>query len=271
MCLYPKLIKNRKYITNKKNKGIVPKIKDKRVLLVPVSCGKCMECKKKKSRDWQVRLSEEIRHNKNGKFVTFTFSDASLKLLAKEVQGLDGYELENEIARIAVRRFLERWRKKFKKSVRHWLITELGQTSTERIHLHGLLFTNENKETINERWGYGHTWKGDYVNEKTINYIVKYLHKQDGKHKEYMPKMFTSAGIGKGYTERTDSKRNAFKGKETKEDYRCKTGAKVGLPIYYRNKIYTEEEREKLWLQKLDENIRWVDGVKIDISKSSGS
>lgn len=58
MCLYPKLIKNRKYIKNKKNKGKIPPlpkilvnsklIDDARVVLVPVGCGKCMECMKKK-------------------------------------------------------------------------------------------------------------------------------------------------------------------------------------------------------------------------------
>ena len=40
------------------------------------------------------------------------------------------------------------------------------------------------------------------------------------------------------------------------------------MPIYYRNKIYTEEEREKLWLQKLDKEERWVCGEKISISEN---
>ena len=38
--------------------------------------------------------------------------------------------------------------------------------------------------------------------------------------------------------------------------------------MYYRNKIYTEEEREKLWIEKLDQKIRWVNGIKIDVSKN---
>ena len=33
---------------------------------------------------------------------------------------------------------------------------------------------------------------------------------------------------------------NKYKGEDTKETYRCKNGAKINLPIYYRNKIYTE-------------------------------
>ena len=37
---------------------------------------------------------------------------------------------------------------------------------------------------------------------------------------------------------------------------------RVNLPIYYRNHIYTEEEREKLWINKLDAQTRYILGVK---------
>lgn len=265
MCLYPKLIKNRKYIKNKKNGGVIPTVSDKRVLYVPVGCGKCMECRKQKARDWCVRLQEDIRHNKNGKFVTLTFDEESLKELSDNIKGLTGYELENEIATLAMRRFLGRWRKKYKKSVRHWMVTELGQKNTERIHLHGIIWTDE-KEDIKNIWKYGNVWIGEYVNEKTINYIVKYLSKTDDKHKEYNSKMLTSAGIGKGYINRIDAKNNKYKKEETNETYTTRQGVKLALPIYYRNKIYNEEEREKLWLEKLDKQERWVNGIKVDIS-----
>ena len=39
---------------------------------------------------------------------------------------------------------------------------------------------------------------------------------------------------------------------QTKETYINSQGFKMALPVYYRNKIYTEEEREKLWIEKLD-------------------
>ena len=107
MCLYPRLITNRKYIPNKKNGGVVPEMKDPRVATVPVGCGRCIECMKQKGREWSIRLQEEIR---------------------------------------------------------------------------------------------------------------------------------------------TDN-----------------TGTGLALPTYYRNKIYTEEEREELWLIKLNQNVRYVDGVKIDV------
>ena len=189
MCLYPKLIKNKKYLPNAKNGGNVPIAKDERVLYVPVGCGRCFECRRQKRREWQVRLTEEIKHNNTGLFVTLSFSEEALDDLEKKIKWDNSYYIRcNEIARYAVRHFLERWRKKFKKSVKHWLVTELGQKNTERVHIHGLLFTNESKEVIEERWSYGNVWVGEYVNERTINYIVKYLSKSDGVHKNYVPR-----------------------------------------------------------------------------------
>ena len=49
------------------------------------------------------------------------------------------------------------------------------------------------------------------------------------------------------------------------DTYRNRNGTKTALPIYYRNKIYSEEEREKLWLEKLDKQERWVGGEKVSV------
>jgi len=269
MCLYPKLIKNKKYVANKKNGGDVPQATDQRVLYVPAGCGKCMECRKQKAREWQVRLSEEIRNNElPAYFVTFTYSEEELQKLDNEIDPkLSGYNRDNEIARLSVRRFTERWRKKHKRTIRHWLVTELGTSRTERLHIHGILWS-KNKEDIAPIWKYGGIWFGDYVNEKTINYIIKYLNKSDKIHKEYKSKMFVSQGIGRGYLKRTDKNNNIYKENEkTDETYRTRKGIKLALPIYYRNKIYTEDQREKLWIKKLDKKVRWVDGEKVDVSK----
>ena len=76
MCLFPRLIDNPKYKATKKNGGVIPPFHDKRVLKIPIGCNKCIECRKKKSRDWSVRLMEELQNNnKKGYFVTLTFID----------------------------------------------------------------------------------------------------------------------------------------------------------------------------------------------------
>ena len=126
MCLFPKLIANPKYKKNKKNGGVIPPISDERAKMVPIGCQMCIECKKQKAREWQVRLQEDIKTHKNGKFITLTFSDEKLEKLKQEVLSkydIEGYTLQNAIATHAVRMFLERWRKKYKKSIRQWLIS----------------------------------------------------------------------------------------------------------------------------------------------------
>jgi len=181
MCLYPKLILNRKYLPNKKNGGNPPQIIDERTKYVPIGCGKCIECKKQRANGWRIRLQEEIRQKQDGKFITLTFSNESLTELEQDIENpLKGYELDNQIIKLAVRRFLERWRKETGKSVRHWLVSELGQIRTERVHIHGIIWTSDIK-AISDIWQYGNVWIGDYVNEKTINYIV---HSSEHEHME---------------------------------------------------------------------------------------
>jgi hypothetical protein len=273
MCLYPKLIDNPKYKVNKKNGGIVPPFpihngkSDNRVGKVPIGCGKCMECMKDRALQWKVRLFEEIKENKNGHFVTLTFNPESLKYIDSLIDdALDGYDRDNAIAKKAVRLFLERWRKKFGKSIRHWLVTELGHKNTEHLHLHGILFTDENADIIRERWGYGFIWdsteNNGYVNEKTVNYITKYITKVDLDHKYYKPIVLCSPGIGKGYINSPQYRDHTYKDYETNDFYRSNNGYKIKNPIYYRNYLYSEDEREKLWLNTLDKDERWVDGIK---------
>jgi hypothetical protein len=310
MCLYPKLITNRKYLKNKKNGGIIPAVPDERVRQVPVGCGNCIECRKMKARNWTVRIMEDIKENKNAKLIVLTFSNESISELYstvkqkiqdtldkiqeagtelqtdREVQKLEyqtcGYGLDNATAKHAVRMWLERWRKKYKKSLRHWLVSELGHEGTEHLHLHGIVWTNESLHEVEKTWSYGFVWKGkeiynhtlqkyeiqNYVNEKTVNYIIKYVTKIDKDHQYYKPIVLCSAGIGKNYINSMNAKSNKYKADQTIETYRLRTGNKINLPIYYRNKLYTEQQKEHLWLMKLDKQERWILGEKISIAKT---
>lgn len=254
-------------MANKKNGGEIPHCSDERIKWVSVGCGKCMECRKQKSRGWQVRLLEDMKVNKNGKFVTYTFSERELQKIDNKIdKRVKGYDRDNAICTYAVRHYTERWRKKYKKTLRHWLVTELGSTNTERVHMHGIVWTNE-VEDVKKIWKYGKVYIGEYCTEQTVNYIVKYVNKVDEKHKEYTSKIYTSKGIGKNYIDREDSRRNKYKKGETKETYKTRHGTELALPIYYRNKIYSEEEKEKLWIEKLDKEKRYVCGVEVDVSK----
>lgn len=260
MCLYTKFIKNPKYKPSKKNGGHVPLCTDKRVLYIPVECGECYECRKKKAREWRVRLSEELR-NEFGYFVTLTFSNESFKELEKEL-GHEVYDHENEIGAIALRRFLERVRKATGKSLKHWVVSELGHEK-DRYHLHAVMFGQTAAYLCKKHWKYGRVDIGTFCNEKTVNYIVKYMLKVDEKHRNFKGRVFTSAGIGAGYLNRSEAKQNKYNPTgETNETYRFRNGTKMALPKYYRNKIYSDDEKELLWKEKLDKKILWVQGEK---------
>lgn len=279
MCLYPRLIRNRKYVANEKNKGNVPIPNDRRVLQVPVGCGKCIECKNQKSRSWNIRLQEEIKNHKQGykHFITFTFSTDSLIKLRNEITGLKGYELDNEICTRATRYFLERWRKKYKQSIKHWFVTELGSGKTEHVHIHGIIFLNvykhknligialqyklEQIKDIREKWGYGFVYVGDYVNESTVQYIVKYMTKTDLMHPNYNSKVLCSKGIGASYVKTAAAELN----RQGQDYYKASNGKEINLPTYYRTKLYNDETRETLWLKLLDKEERYVLGSRISV------
>ena len=84
MCLYPKLIKNRRYVPNKKNGGIPPHCPDERLRYVTAACGKCMECRQQKQRQWLIRMCEELRQEPNAYFITLTIDDKWYKNIEKK-------------------------------------------------------------------------------------------------------------------------------------------------------------------------------------------
>lgn len=267
--MYPRLVKNPRFLPNKKNKGVIPEIKDIRQLYVPVACGVCAECRRKKYNSWKKRLIEEKKHQR-GYFLTLTFSDEALEQLKKEAETEDN----NAIAKFAMRRFLERYRKKNGKSCKHWFITELGGQN-DRIHLHGIVFENPKKEATKQKewtrlWKYGHVWAG-WCNDKTISYVSKYILKQDIKHKDFKGIILCSAGIGAAYRTPEQIERAKLKLRNKQQiTYRMPNGAKSNMPDYYRRTMLSDEEREKDWSNTLDRKKRYVRGLEIDVSTKKG-
>lgn len=293
MCINPRLLRNKKYMPNQKNGGSPPPLTDLRKQFVPIGCGNCWECRKRKRNDWTIRLTEEIKNDSNNwTFVTLTFNEQKLQYhrdkveeslidkdtgeLKCDIEDFERLTDDNRIATLAVRMFLERWRKKTGKSVRHFFITEKGHKNTKRIHLHGLIRSRD-LEMIRNTWLNGYIWprrkadmKANVVNEKTINYIVKYITKVDKVNIGFYSKILCSPGIGRNYINSTRFELHRFNGENTLDYYLTNTNHKLGNPIYYRNYLYTENERDILWSMMLDKGKRYVFGIEIDINSIGG-
>lgn len=245
-CLSPISIKNPRYLPSKVNNFDPPKCVDDRDLIIFVPCGKCLGCRRRKQTDWRFRMLNEFKYSDDRRFhfVTLTFSDESLKKLCDEFPDLD----INGRVTIAVRRFLERYRKKYRKSLRHLLVTELGE-NTGRIHLHGIFVGclcgsfsgsrfNVDIKAFQKIWSYGHVWFG-WCSEASISYILKYIMKSTD---DYKPLLLVSPGLGKKYCE----KHQLFHHSTPDKVWYCVTssGHKIAMPRYYVNHIFSDDDRE---------------------------
>ena len=89
--------------------------------------------------------------------------------------------------------------------------------------------------------------------------------KVDIKHPTFKQIVLASSGIGAGYMDRLDylwQKQN-YKNINV-ATYTFRNGTKMAMPKYYKNKIFTEKEREKMWINNLNRGILWIYGEKVE-------
>ena len=88
--------------------------------------------------------------------------------------------------------------------------------------------------------------------------------KVDVKHKTFKQIVLASKGIGSGYFDRLDylwQKQNYRK--IDVAVYTFRNGTKMAMPKYYKNKLFTDKEREKMWINNLNRGLLWIYGEKV--------
>ena len=103
------------------------------------------------------------------------------------------------------------------------------------------------------------------MNERTINYIIKYITKRDEGNPEFNGKIFTSKGIGIGYINKDTLRRHKYQDKFTEETYKTESGIKTALPMYYKQKIWTTQEREALRIIKEEKQTKYYNKTPIKV------
>ncbi len=144
----------------------------------------------------------------------------------------------------------------------------IGKRWRKRKNTFAWVLWNASEDDFRESWEEinGYCGIGQWMGDRTIKYAVKYFNKVDEKNIDFKGRMWVSPGIGKGYMDRTMGK-HKFDDENTRIKYRHKDGSETVLPRYYRDKIWSEEERIRLWGISLEENGDyevWIKGVKYD-------
>lgn len=207
--------------------------KDGKTSVVP--CGKCPACRQRRAQDWIFRLRQEDRVHSSSVFATLTYSPANIPL------SLAGYMT---LVKKDYQLFMMRLRKNTgKKTIKYYACGEYGST-TWRPHYHAIIF-DVTFDEVHEAWGKGQIYIGA-VNGDSIAYTAKYMckprsipqHEKDDRVPEFS---LMSKNLGANYLSPAmhqfyESTGNTFLIDEG--------GYKQALPRYYRERLFTPEERE---------------------------
>lgn len=211
-----------------------------------VPCGNCPACLSTRSNSWAFRLEMEMKRADNARFVTFTYDDKHLPSNMNDQKTLKKEHLQGFFKRIRANSKVP--------NLKYYACGEYG-TSTKRPHYHAIVFNMEDKYVLNpmqiqKDWKHGHIKSLD-CNLATIHYTTKYINKgkwkpehdeETGLSDEREPEFAVmSKGLGNNFL--TKEMVKFMQG--TPKNYVVRSGGqKILLPRYYKERIYTKEERK---------------------------
>jgi hypothetical protein len=235
---------------------------------VTVPCGSCNFCLSNKRSDWSFRLLQELGSARTARFITLTYDDKSVPLELDEKGepyfALDKAHLGNfhKVLKQWQKRYLKREAKKlrlntedktkyFKRwAIRYYSVGEYG-SNTDRPHYHSILF-NLHPTTVETLasggiWGKGFVHFGE-VTGNSINYVCKYVIDRNTDLPKGRVKPFTfmskNPGIGHSYLAMKSVWHKADGDPQEDLRFYIQDGKfKKRLPRYYKDRIFSEEER----------------------------
>lgn len=203
---------------------------------INVPCGKCPPCKLRRVQEWVFRLLIEERHSFSSYFITLTYDTQHVPITKNGFMTLDKRD---------VQLFMKRLRKHNSAKLTYYTAGEYGDQKY-RPHYHMILFNLEDQESIFKAWDLGDVHIGKVTGD-SIAYTAKYidkqkripLHRNDDRVKEFS---LMSKGIGKQFL--TDQMVKYYKNDVSRNHVVKGSGHIEALPRYYRNKIFTDQEKE---------------------------
>lgn len=201
---------------------------------VPVPCGKCPECLRRRVASWSHRLEKESLLWTQHYFLTLTYAPEHLPVSANGFMTLRPQD---------VTLFLKRIRKLSSARLRYYYCGEYG-THGKRPHYHMILFSDDRLTPthIIEQWKYGAVHFGK-VEAGSIRYTVQYydkgvwqpIHGRDDRLPEFSR---MSNGIGKTFM--SEKMVNHLLNNPGIGYIYDTEGRKVSIPRYYKRRLYDQ-------------------------------
>lgn len=228
---------------------------------VSAPCGKCPYCFERRVDSWAFRLSEENRVSSSCYILTLTYANPPLTK--------NGYMT---LCRRDFQLFMKRLRKLSGNRLKYYMVGEYG-SKYMRPHYHVILFNLEDVTLVEECWSnfssnFGFVHVDHKFSTNAVNYCAKYfakekripMHSRDDREKEFS---LMSKKLGLSYLE----KNRNFHERSQKFCVYLPGGYIKPLPKYFRDKIFTDEEKEHHKNMYAHDNDTVVDVEKIEFAK----
>lgn len=214
---------------------------------IPVPCGKCPDCLKRRISGWSFRLLQEGKRATSAVFLTLTYDTQFVPITSTGYMTLNKRDLQL---------FMKRLRKVSVNKLKYYAVGEYGG-KTMRPHYHLILF-NADVTQIQPAWQLGQIHYGS-VTGASIGYTLKYmskpgkvpLHRNDDRAREFS---LMSKGIGSNYL--TDNMCAWHKADLDNRMYCNIEGKKIAMPRYFKDKIYEEHERKRIAYFSLQRSVK---------------
>lgn len=238
---------------------------------VPVPCGRCPPCKKRRVDQWTFRLLQEDKQHEFAHFVTLTFDTRFVPISPNGWMTLRrGYEqvplkkpskdgsLVKSVSLCDFTRFMKRLRKLLPGvKLKYYYCGEYG-SQKHRPHYHAIIFGVPDTEFYHKAWMLNGESLGAVhigtVTGDSIAYCMKYIDKPGGgslfpgwipfygRDDRVKPFSCMSKGLGLGYV---TPEMIAYHKADLSRLYCTKPGGfRVSMPRYYRDRIFSKSEQK---------------------------
>lgn len=209
---------------------------------IPVPCGRCPECMKRRVSGWSFRLMQEEKVSTSAYFITLTYD--------QPIMTRNGFMT---LDKPDVQKFMKRLRKAVSQKyphikVKYYLCGEYG-TKGMRPHYHAIIFNVPDTSFIEAAWNKGYIHYGT-VSGASVGYTLKYMdkpkkipfHRNDDRTPEFA---LMSKGLGENFLSNA-AVRYHHADKDNRYCITIEGGKKIAMPRYYKNKIFTDQERKQI-------------------------